>query len=533
MAIMASAGGDARIADGRNTQGYVGAVRRRRGGLVLLLAALVSCGLMAASAQAYSARVSVSKGATTGALGSGFLGLALELNTVPKWVGKTSAPVNPVLIQFIHNLVPTGRPVIRIGGQSTDRSWWPVPGMKRPLGVTLTLGKGWINSVRRFAEALNAKLLLGVNLEANRSRIPQLEASKFLSGLGQKYIDAFQVGNEPNLYPVIPWYKRLGGRNVPWYFKTGSPVFSRRPTYGPAQFAQEFSRIASGLPGKVPIAGPETGPPSWLQVFSRLITAHSREKILTSHAYGLNNCVTDPGALNYPSVPHLINQHASRGDLGAAAPFVGVAHRRGAAYRVDEMGSISCNGRPGVSNTMASALWVMDALFFIAREHVDGVNLHTYQNSDNGLFDFKYTHGRWQGTVHPIYYGALMFAQAAPAGSRLLHLHLAGHDQLRAWATRAPDHKVRVLLINDSLGSRAVANVQAPSGYGSHAGTVERLLASSAYAKGGLSLGGRRFGTTLTGALRTPKLETDHVRSGTYTLSLPAASAALLTLSPR
>jgi hypothetical protein len=92
---------------------------------------------------------------------------------------------------------------------------------------------------------------------------------------------------------------------------------------------------------------------------------------------------------------------------------------------------------------------------------------------------------------------------------------------------------VRVLLINDSLSSAAVTQVRAPSGYGAHPGTIERLLASSAYAKGGVSLGGRRFGTTLTGVLRAPKLETDRVRSGTYTVSLPAASAALLTLSPR
>jgi hypothetical protein len=499
----------------------------------LLLAVLVSSGAMAASAQAYSARVAVSEAATTGSLGSGFLGLALEYNTVRTWVGKASAPVNPVFVQFIRNLVPSGRPVIRIGGQSTDRSWWPVPGMRRPLGVTYSLGKGWLTATRRLTQTLDARLLLGLNLEANRSRIPDLEASKLLSGLGRQYIDAFQVGNEPNLYTFIPWYKRVGGRPVPWYFHRGTPVFSRRPSYGPAQFAQEFSRVIKGLPRQVPIAGPETGPPSWLQMFSRFLSRHSRVRILTSHAYGLNNCVTNPASLNYPSVPHLLDQYASRGDLGGAAPFVGLAHSRGAAYRIDEMGSISCNGRPGVSNTMASALWVMDALFFIARKHVDGVNLHSYQNSDNGLFDFRYTNGRWQGRVHPLYYGALMFAQAAPVGSRLLHLEVTGHNLLRAWATRAPDHKVRVLLINDSLGQAAVAQVRAPSGYGAHAGTVERLLASSAYAKAGLTLGGRRFGITQTGVLPAPKLETDRVSSGTYKLSLPAASAALLTLSPR
>jgi hypothetical protein len=193
------------------------------------------------------------------------------------------------------------------------------------------------------------------------------------------------------------------------------------------------------------------------------------------------------------------------------------------------MGSVTCNGRRGVSDTLASALWVMDALFTMAGDGVDGVNLHTYPNSTNGLFDFSGAHGHARAGVHPLYYGALMFAQAAPAGSRLLRVVSGSGGPLRAWATRAPDRHIRVLLINDSLTSSAVAVVRTPVAPG--AASLERLRAASAYATSGVTLGGRTFGTaTATGVLAAPVPQSVAPSGGAYSVTLPAGSAALLTL---
>jgi hypothetical protein len=173
----------------------------------------------------------------------------------------------------------------------------------------------------------------------------------------------------------------------------------------------------------------------------------------------------------------------------------------------------------------------MDALFNVAAEDVDGVNLHSFPNSVNGLFDFAHTHGRWRTKVHPLYYGALMFARAAPTGSRPVRVFGSAGTNLRAWATLGADHSVRVLLINDDLSNRAVAVVHAPIGFGSRDGSVQRLLAPSAYATGGVSIGGRSFGAVATsGLLRPPVLRTARPRSGAYTIALGPASAALLTL---
>ncbi len=497
-----------------------------------VLASLAGAGVHATVTQAYPFRISISRSPVTRPLAADFLGLALEYNTIPKWVGTGSGRVNPALVALIRNLDPSGRPMLRIGGQSADRAWWPVPGMSKPRGVTYDLGTAWTTAARALARATDAKLLLGVNLEANRTRIDRVEATHLLRGIGRRYIAALQIGNEPDLYPAIPWYRLVGGRPAPWYSHAGTLVFSRRFSYSPADFDAEFARTLRVLP-QLPIAGPETSNPPWLSAFRRFVRPGSRVRILTSHAYPLSQCITDPSSPGYPSVPHLLSLAASRQMLGADLPYVSLAHADGLTYRVDELGSTSCNGRAGVSNSAASALWLMDALFSIARDQIDGVNLHTYPNSVNGLFDFRRSHGRWKAAVHPLYYGALMFAKAAPSGSRLLATHSSSQDRLRAWATLGRDHRVRVLLINDSLRSSSQTLLRPPRGFGSRAATIERLHTPSAYATNGITLGGHGFSRrSSSGTLPPPHLQISKPSRGRYRVTVPPSSAALVTLAP-
>ena len=490
-------------------------------------------GLLAATASAYQSSVLVSGGPNSRPLPQGFLGLAFEFGNVQDWEPGGSGPPNLALAQLVHNLNPIGRPSIRIGGESTDRSWWPTPGVPQPLGVTRTLGPAWGQALKQLAISTNAKMLLGLNLEANRAEIDRTEADHYLKLLGKRYIGALEIGNEPDLYPKIPWYKLVNGKPAPWYVHGGVSVFSRKPSYGPVQFGQELSRTISLLP-KLPEAGPETGHPEWMQEFTDVVRPLGLPMTLTSHSYGLNQCVHDPAAPAYPSVPNLLTLFASRWNmLNGDAPYVSLAHADGGSYRVDEMGSVTCNGRAGVSDTMASALWALDALFYMDSQDVDGVNLHSEPGSTNGLFDFTHVKGIWGATVHPLYYGALMFAQAAPEGSRLLAVRGGGQPQLRAWSTLGADHKVRVLLINDSLQSAGHIVVHSPAGWGSEAAPIERLLAPSAAATTDITLGGQSFAPGSNGLLAAPKLVTASPQQGAYTVTMAPGTAALLTLSPR
>ena len=199
-------------------------------------------------------------------------------------------------------------------------------------------------------------------------------------------------------------------------------------------------------------------------------------RTLTIHAYGTNACDKNPSFPYYPTIPHLLSLTASRSLLNGFTSSWPQPTVTGRASGSTRWARSRATARPGVSDTMASALWVMDALFSLARSGVDGVNLHSYPGSDNGLFDFTQTDGRWQATVHPLYYGALMFAQAAPAGSRLLQIATGrpGPDPRLGHDATASD-VVRVLLINDSLSATSRSVVHAPAGYGSSTASLERL----------------------------------------------------------
>jgi hypothetical protein len=121
----------------------------------------------------------------------------------------------------------------------------------------------------------------------------------------------------------------------------------------------------------------------------------------------------------------------------------------------------------------------------------------------------------------------LTFAQAFPPGARLLPVNIAS-GPVKAWATTARDGHTRVVLINKSLQTDVSVQLQLSSSSGPVA--VERLMAPSASATSGVTLGGQGFGTSSTsGQLAAPDDEQVSPRSGTYSIGLPAASAAVIT----
>ena len=149
--------------------------------------------------------------------------------------------------------------------------------------------------------------------------------------------------------------------------------------------------------------------------------------------------------------------------------------------------------------------------------------------SSDDLFTPTETRTGWQAAVQPEYYGLLMFSQAVPPGSRLTRLTQSTTAPIQAWATRASDGTVRVVVINlDSQEQTVAVNTTAASG----PATLERLEGSSATTRYGVTLGGQTFGSeTTTGRLagrqRTFKVTS---RRGHYIVRMRALSAAMLTI---
>jgi glycosyl hydrolase family 79 len=469
--------------------------------------------------------VSVGDGEVGAPIPSGFLGFSFEFQGVRSYTGSDPAHVNPVLVQLIRNLTPGQAPVLRIGGNSTDVSYVAGPGVKALPYEGYELTPGWMATTGALAKATGARMIMGLNLAANDPALDAAELRDYVAALPENSIEAVEIGNEPNVYRKITVFRTAAG----------ATVHARPRSFGYPEFRSQFQAAADQTPplklaGPALAAGPTPGKGSWVNTVPDLLRREPRLTTMTVHRYPLRNCYVPPRSPQYPTIAHLLSSYATVTLADSMKRWIALAHAQGRQLRVDELNSVACRGKIGVSDTFASALWVTDALFSLARAGVNGVNLQTLPDTAYELFAFSRPGGRWEAQVRPVYYGLALFAQAAPPGARLLTVSRRGADSgLSVWATRAPDHRVRIVVINKSQTQGTRVTLRLPSGTGPSA-TVERMLAPGVGATDGVTIGARTYGaTTTTGRLRPPKLAPAHLASGRVTISVPRASAALVT----
>jgi len=453
----------------------------------------------------------------------GFVGFSIEYQAVREYTGSDPHAINRTLVQLIRNLNPNQSPVLRIGGNSADETWWPTRAIRCTPGITYTLTPSWVATTRALAADTGAHMIFDLNLKLNSAAEVSAEARALQTGIGRSRIDGFEIGNEPELYPITPFYYRK---------PNNTPVYPRPRSYHFKAYAGEMSKLSKLVKGS-PLVGLATGSYAWLTHLKKLFTAEPGIKTVTYHRYPLIKCFTQPGDPNYPSVPNLLNPASARNLLQGAGKYIALTHQHHATFRVDELNSVACKGQAGVSDTFASALWMVDTLFAMARSGVDGVNIHTLPEANYHPFTFQQVDGRWEAEVKPEYYGLLLFTEAAPPGSRLLAVNPQADPDVRVRAVVTPTGQINVVLINDSLTDDKVVELSPPGGATKPA-IVEPLTAPSAYATDGVTLAGQSFGDeTSTGTL-TGTFQPDHVQptKGEYEVQLPAASAAMVSFAP-
>ena len=447
----------------------------------------------------------------------GFLGLSLEYDSIEQYAGTNPQAIDPVFEQLVRNLNPGQSPVLRIGGDTTDWTWWPVPGLHKPPGVTYTLSPRWIDVTRALTQQLRARLILGIDLEAGNVELARLEANNLVDGLGRASVQALELGNEPALYGSFPWYRTAAGVKVP----------GRPRSYDVPAYLRDFDKFSAALP-PLPLAGPALGASKWMRDLGQFLSSQPRLGVVTLHRYPLQLCYTSTKSLKHPTLGHLMNPAATTGLADDFAGEVASAHAHGLPLRIDEINSVSCGLDRAVSYTLASSLWAVDAMFELARVGVDGVNLHTFPGAGYELFKLTMANGHWQAVVSPEYYGLLMFAAAAPPGARLLRISGQPGASVKAWATRATDGTVHVVLINKGPQARVFALRMPGAGRGA---TLERLQGAALQSASDVTLAGQSFGAqTTTGRIGgSAQRSTVKPIGDRYVVSLPAASAAMLT----
>jgi hypothetical protein len=452
--------------------------------------------------------------AHTRPLPSGFLGLSMQYKAFEQYAGRNAHALNPAFLNLIRDIAPNQSPVLRFGGDSTDWTWWPVPGMKQPPGVTYTLTPKWLQIARAMNTELNSRLILGVNLEASSVTVAKTEADALVNGIGKQHIAGLEIGNEPELYSAFNWYRTADGVGVK----------GRSPSWTEADFFKQFNQFASAMPAGVPVAGPASGSATYLAQLGSFLKGQPRVKLSTFHAYPLKHCTR----AKVLTTSQLLSTASTAGFAQAQAQYVNTSHRYGKLVRLDELNGITCGGYGGVSDAFGSALWVLDTLFELDKVGVDGVNIQTVPASVQEIFGPLAGDGGSM-VVHPEFYGMMMFAQAAPAGSQLITIPAALPSGVHLWATRTTGGTVRVVLINDNFSKPATVKLPLSSPRGP--GTLEALRAPHIGSTSGVTLGGRTFGAaTTTGLLPPYKLQPVSASRGRYSVRVPPATAILLTV---
>jgi len=436
----------------------------------------------------------------------GFLGISTSLSTITTLSGSAADPDTP-FVHLVKNLSPGAPSVLRLGGVGTDDSWWPIPGMKERYLYKLT--PRWAADVRAMLTAVGGKAILGVNLESDSRPLASTEVADFDRYVGPSLIDVFELGNEPEFFPVA--------------LPNGHPPHDY--PYKIAHYGQEFSNIASAL-GGAPLAGPASGAPNWLSHLGTILRdMPSRLKLVTTHAYPMKNC----SRLSQVSVPDFFARSSIQGLADSIHDAVKTAAAHGKPLRVDEINGVSCGGEAGVSDSFGEALWALNMLPALWQAGVQGVNFQTVDGDLNQMIHAQHSASGWSVSVQPEYYGLLAFADAAPAGSQLLRISNPGLAHFHQFAVRAPDGSERVVLTNVSSVARTTG-VTASGTRGT--GSLSLLSAKSLSATGGTTLSGQSL-SPRTGQLNgTPSLTLVRpTAKGVYAVRVPAHAAAILTLA--
>jgi hypothetical protein len=460
--------------------------------------------------------LTVAPNASTVPVPSSFLGISTEYWSLPLFERNT--PAFERVLALLH-VAGDGPLILRIGGDSADHAFYYKRWRQMP-DWAYELTPSYLARLRALVTRDRVKLIVDLNLVTDTPLIAAEWARAAETSLPHGSIMGFEIGNEPDLYSRRYWVA-----TVP------RSVFDTRPfppELTPDSYVQDFAAYA-GVLGEnspdIPLDGPAVAHPRVSLPFISTLIEDQRPELgmVTGHLYPYSACVK-PKAADYPTVPRLLSRQATSAFASDLASAVATAHAAGLAFRLTEFNSVTCGGKPGVSNTFATALWAPDALFTAMRAGVNGANLHVRENAWNAPF----TIDRSGLNARPLLYGLLLFTRTLGPQAQLVKLHLTAPRSLNlsAWAVQVKNRILHVLLIDKSRRSVRV-DLRLPA---TAPASVQRLLAPSAYSRSGVTLDGQQLNAAArwTGTTRTETITP--AAHGRYFVTVAGRSAALMSV---
>ncbi len=308
-----------------------------------------------------TAKLDVQEGASLATLPADFTGLSYESAQLANPAFFSAE--NTALIALLREL--GGEGVLRLGGGTSEFTAFTTEEPKGPppfdavgpdtsknVKSETPITPRSLRNLRAFLDATNWRCLYGLNLGRGTSAHAAEEAAAVQQILGPRLI-AFQLGNEPDA-----WRNRY-----------------RPATWSYADYWKEWLAAHAAVAARVPqakFAGPDvSNKMNYVTGFAAdVLKSGLRDVVmLTSHYYAMG-----PAGAKGVTLDKLLGPDPKLvRDLEIA---MDAARSMGLPYRMSEGNSCWNGGQPGVSDTLASALWVVDMMLRFASMGCAGVNLH-------------------------------------------------------------------------------------------------------------------------------------------------------------
>lgn len=440
--------------------------------------------------------------ATAGGIGPAFAGLSYEKAALyePLFSGS-----NLNLIGLFKRL---GTSVLRVGGNSVDKTVWTPGGAGKTVGQ---IAPSDVAALAAFLKATGWQCLYGINLGgaasgATTAALAAAEVAYVRQVLGSSLL-GIEIGNECDLYG-----------DAGSYFSGAWSLTQFETLWG-----EYRASILASSPG-VPITGPASASheSTWTVPFGKAVTA-SQITLLTQHYYRAN------GQLPTSTVEYLVTPDSTLigylGTLKAGAEAIGIP------YRMAECNSYYNGGAVGVSDTYASSLWVIDYLFDCAKGGASGVNFHG-GGDGNGYTPIANSGAAIVG-ARPEFYGIVLFTLAGEGALQQTEVS-AGSLNVTGYAVSNASGGQNVVIVNKELSQNLLVTIDLPEGVASAS-----LIAMTQLSPGatGPSLSGTS-GVSIQGApvgvdgSFSPERAYDLIVSGeTVKCYVPALSAVLVQTS--
>ena len=415
---------------------------------------------------------------------------------------------NKQLIDLIRRLGTQG--VLRIGGNTAEYTTWsdndsdaaknhtpasigPDAGTAAKTASILTPLA--IRNLNDFVEAIGWRVIYGLNLRHGTPENAAAEAKYVAATLGDKLI-CFQIGNEPDM-------NHAEGSEVRWTFDYYYPLW------------QKFQGAVLEAVPRARFAGPDIAKEySW-------VTAMAEKKpeieFLSGHYY----------AEGPPANPKMTLEYLLHRGNDPATDEIGVVQAAtkvlGKPFRMTEGNSCFHGGKPGVSDTVASALWSADYMLQVAQAGYIGVNLH---GGGNGLYT-PIAGGLEEGfSARPVYYGMLLAQRFAGSSFVSSSLSAQSATQNVTGFAASAGQNWKLAIFNKAPEPVSIQIDGLPHAKSKAHLTLMHGLAIDA--KEGVTFGGSAVGPD--GSFSPKPQLTVMMRRGTGVLALPAYTAAYIEL---